>query len=80
MLQDKLQLSATHLGQDAERLRHEAEEIILPTSIANGPCVRLLDDILQQHGIDRQRYHGGTFLGDHVHKALKVKNMKRSLW
>lgn len=74
-----LQLTATQLQQDADVLRQQAAEIILPISIANGPCTRLLDDILQEHGIDRQRYHGGTFQGDHVHSALKVKEKKKIL-
>ena len=73
-----LQLSATQMQEEAANLQQQAAEIVLPTSIANGPFTQLLDTILQRHGINRQGYHGSTFQGDHVHKALKV-NKKRKL-
>ena len=71
-----LQLSATQMQEEAAYLQQQAAEIVLPTSIANGPCTQLLDTIHQQHDTDRQPYHGCTFQGDHAHKALKV-NIKR---
>ena len=37
-----------------------------------GPFVKALDDALQSVGVHRQQYFGGAFVGNHVHKALKV--------
>ena len=38
-----------------------------------GPFVKTLDSALQSFGVQRQQYFGGAFIGNHVHKALKVK-------
>ena len=37
-----------------------------------GPFVKALDDALQSVGVHRQQYFSGAFVGNHVHKALKV--------
>ena len=37
-----------------------------------GPFVKRLDSALQEIGVQRQQYFGGAFIGNHVHKALKV--------
>ena len=37
-----------------------------------GPFVKALDTALQSIGVQRQQYFGGAFIGNHVHKALKV--------
>ena len=37
-----------------------------------GPFVKELDMALQSIGVHRQQYFGGTFVGNHVHKTLKV--------
>ena len=37
------------------------------------PFVKTLDNALQSFGVQRQQYFGGAFIGNHVHKALKVK-------
>ena len=38
-----------------------------------GPFVKTLDSALQSFGVQRQQYFGGALIGNHVHKALKVK-------
>ncbi|KAL5502872.1 hypothetical protein EMCRGX_G009717 [Ephydatia muelleri] len=35
-----------------------------------------LDSALQLIGVQRQQYFGGAFVGNHVHKALKLPNVK----
>lgn len=48
-------------------------------SATDGPFVKELDSALQSIGVHRQQYFGGAFIGNHVHKALKVQyNFKRS--
>ncbi|KAL5515286.1 hypothetical protein EMCRGX_G000435 [Ephydatia muelleri] len=37
-----------------------------------GPFVKRLDSALQEIGVQCQQYFGGAFIGNHVHKALKV--------
>ena len=37
-----------------------------------GPFVKRLDSALQEIRVQRQQYFGGAFIGNHVHKALKV--------
>ena len=38
-----------------------------------GPFVRCLDDALASFNVERQAYYSGTFVGNHVHRALKVR-------
>ncbi|XP_065664909.1 uncharacterized protein LOC136086617 [Hydra vulgaris] len=37
-----------------------------------GPCTQMIEAILQQLNVQRQAYHGKSFIGNHVHKMLKV--------
>ena len=37
-----------------------------------GPCVQRLDEILNSLNVQRQAYHGKSFVGNHVHKMLQV--------
>lgn len=36
--------------------------------------MRSLDKALATFHVERQAYHGGSFIGNHVHRCLKVKN------
>ena len=38
-----------------------------------GPGESGIEVVLQKRQIQRQAYHGGAFVGNHVHKALKPK-------
>ncbi len=40
--------------------------------IQEGPFVRCLDAALASFHVERQAYHGGSFIGNHVHRCLKV--------
>lgn len=46
------------------------KEYILKKS--EGPCTQQIEVILQQFKVQRQAYHGKSFIGNHVHKMLKV--------
>ena len=39
---------------------------------SDGPHFGSLDESLKELNIQRQAYHGGTFVGNHVHKLLQV--------
>ena len=41
-------------------------------TIKEGDFFRSLEASLQHLNVKRQAYHGGTFIGNHVHKLLKV--------
>ncbi|KAL5496861.1 hypothetical protein EMCRGX_G013231 [Ephydatia muelleri] len=45
-------------------------------SVKDGPFVKELDSALQSIGVHRQQYFGGAFIGNHVHKALKLSNIQ----
>ena len=36
-----------------------------------GPCSSSIEPVLQQISISRLAYHGGAFVGNHVHRALQ---------
>ena len=36
-------------------------------------CFEKLEEVLQTLNVKRQAYHGKSFVGNHVHKMLKVK-------
>eukprot|EP00117_Sycon_ciliatum_P031026 scpid26618/ scgid24343/ E3 ubiquitin-protein ligase NRDP1; RING finger protein 41 len=36
-----------------------------------GPCEASIEPVLQKNIIHRQAYHGGAFVGNHIHRALK---------
>ena len=36
-----------------------------------GPCESAVEPVLQQNNIRRQKYFGGAFIGNHVHRALQ---------
>lgn len=37
-----------------------------------GPFVVGLDEALASFNVQRQAYYGGTFIGNHIHRTLKV--------
>ena len=39
----------------------------------DGIFVKCLDQALATFNVERQAYHGGSFIGNHIHRALKVK-------
>eukprot|EP00731_Ephydatia_muelleri_P003359 Em0001g3359a len=61
----------------------QQEEMANTTKVTNkefaahdGPFVQGLDNALQSFGVHRQQYFGGTFVGNHIHKALKPSNVE----
>ena len=38
----------------------------------DGPFVRGLEDAMADFYVQRQAYYSGTFVGNHVHRTLKV--------
>ena len=38
----------------------------------DGPFVKALDIALQSFNVQRQAYYSGAFVGNHVHRSLKV--------
>ena len=41
---------------------------------ADGPFVRGFEAALKSFNVQRQPYYSGTFVGNHVHRALKFTN------
>ena len=40
----------------------------------DGPFFKSLDQSLAKLNVERQAYHGGTFVGNHVHKLVQVQS------
>ena len=38
-----------------------------------GPIAGSLDQVLQKHNVQRQVYHGKSFVGNHINKLCKVQ-------
>eukprot|EP00731_Ephydatia_muelleri_P025532 Em0017g615a len=85
-----LELAFYHTEVDQSRSTTPTSKIVkqLETKIAastavvtrefplnEGPFVKELDMDLQSIGVHRQQYFGGTFVGNHVHKTLKLPNI-----
>ena len=54
--------------QEIERL----EKTLSSFDRNSGPIVKNLDKALNDLGVARQAYHGKSFIGNDVHKMLKV--------
>ena len=50
---------------ELKRIASSAEKIDVP-------CVAMEDNTLQSQKVCRQVYHGKRFVGDHMHRMLKV--------
>ena len=37
-----------------------------------------VEAVLRSLNVKRQQYHGGTFIGNHVHKVLQVSKKKKA--
>ena len=44
-----------------------------------GPFVRCLDEALASFNVQRQAYYSGSFIGNHVHRSLKVIKINVSI-
>ena len=40
----------------------------------NGLFFKALDEALSSFNVERQAYHGGSFIENHIHRALKVSH------
>ena len=57
---------------------HQTKEIVVfkKFSLKEGPFILGLESALQELDVHRQAYQGGTFVGNHVHKLLKVTHVQ----
>jgi hypothetical protein len=58
------------LESDIRKAERETEG---PVSTEGGPIVRGLENALKSFNVERQAYWSGAFVGNHVHRTLKVK-------
>ena len=52
----------------------ESEKLLTDNKLSkmHGPCVQQLDKVLNALNVQRQAFHSGSFIGNHVHKMLIV--------
>ena len=62
------------LENDINSKQTEIDELqsSMKLEISIGPCVASLDETLKELKVDRQAYHGKSFVGNHCHTMLKV--------
>ena len=58
-------------GQESV-LQTTASEVGKGFTKGDGPFVRGLEAALKSFNVQRQAYYSGTFVGNHVHRTLKV--------
>ena len=61
------QVSTQHAALQAQKAKVTELE---SKGKSSGPCYLSLDKVLTANNIQRQAYHGGAFIGNHVHHAL----------
>eukprot|EP00117_Sycon_ciliatum_P000806 scpid26705/ scgid6721/ E3 ubiquitin-protein ligase NRDP1; RING finger protein 41 len=70
----QLQLQHRQLSEQQKQIKAELDvlkgHIDSVKTLTDGPCLSSYDDTLQTVNIKRQQYHGGTFVGNHVHRML----------
>ncbi len=65
-------LQSTELSKLETTLKRRFTE--MNTTISDGPFFATLEESLKACKVKKQAYQGGTFVGNHVHKLLKVIN------
>ena len=64
----KIETVKQKLSNTTEKVTKLESKLNLPTG--SGPLVRSLEQSLQKHKIQRQKYHGKSFIGNDCHKYL----------
>lgn len=73
-LANALQMQWRESSQTTEKMRTDLQQLqqqLQKANVCNGPVVREFEKVLEEHGIYRQAYFSGTFVGNHIHKALQ---------
>ena len=60
----------TAASAEHSKLVHDLDEMRKNKKVT-GPCASSLESVLQTHNVDRQAFHGGAFVGNHVHRTLQ---------
>ncbi|XP_071955873.1 uncharacterized protein [Antedon mediterranea] len=66
-------------SQEAQEAQVRAEAVHISNDlpeVRKGPLVAKLDDVLKSFRVNRQAYHGKSFVGNHIHKCCKPENIK----
>ena len=61
---------STDLSHFKDALKKKLTEV--SSSQSDGPFYSTLESSLQELDVRRQAYQGGTFVGNHIHKLIKV--------
>ena len=64
------------LERDVEENRKSSNKLMKDLNLSenNGVCIQTLNDTLKKLNVERQAYHSLSFIGNHCHKLLQVKN------
>ena len=62
----------TLMPQQEKQMKDVKEASKEGFDMEDGPFIKALDNTLGAMNVHRQAYYGGTFIGNHAHKCLKV--------
>lgn len=63
------QFSLTHVQLKESQAARDEAAVLKPE---DGPIVKRLDLTLQEMKVQRQVYHGKSFVGNHIHRCCQV--------
>ena len=63
------------LLNQVQRLNMLMEILKKEFDLNDGPFVKGIEESLDAIGVHRQKYFGGIFVGNHVHKILQVRHI-----
>eukprot|EP00057_Strongylocentrotus_purpuratus_P005186 XP_003730386.1 PREDICTED: uncharacterized protein LOC100891379 isoform X1 [Strongylocentrotus purpuratus] len=68
--------TAEDIQKEITNLKAEVKK--LPDlKVGEGPIAQSLDEVLKSISVQRQAFHGKSFVGNHVHKCLKEENIRK---
>ena len=73
----QLQTQLQELTAESQRIqaKHQQQQQEIAKLESNkqfsGPCFASIEPVLQKHKVQRQAYHGGAFVGNHIHRVLQ---------
>ena len=65
-------LVVLHYNLSQYKINHHEKMVSKGFERDDGVFLKALDQALSSFNVERQAYYGGSFIGNHIHKALKV--------
>jgi len=76
-MQHQVWLQQQTAVEDLQQQIANIEQELAELKVVNGPCFLSFEPVLKKHRIERQAYHSGAFVGNHIHRALKAEVLEQ---